>query len=406
MPRKSEKTGVWIVGAAGNVGSTVALGIAALKRHLTTNTGLVTELPPFSGQRLVRPSTLVLGGHEVHSGRVIDTIKHLHQRSGVFDSETIKSCGPQIRSFQDNIQPGTLLGASATTRRLGDPSFLLTDRSPAAAIERLSADMVAFRRRHGLDRVIVVNLASSEPPLRAAAAHKTFGRLQTALARPGSRVLPASSLYALAAIKADCAYLNFTPSVGCDLPAIRARAIERGLPYMGNDGKTGETLVKSVLAPMFAMRNLRVLSWIGQNLLGNQDGAALSDPATRASKIRTKNHVTRSLLGDQPATHVGIEHVASLDDWKVAWDFIHFEGFLGTKMHLQFIWHGCDSVLAAPLVLDLVRLTDWTWRRGHVGPMKHLAFFFKAPIDVKNADLSTQWRMLLKHQGAEPSDSR
>jgi myo-inositol-1-phosphate synthase len=166
---------------------------------------------------------------------------------------------------------------------------------------------------------------------------------------------------------------------------------------MGSDGKTGESLVKSVLAPMFAMRNLPVLSWVGQNVLGNRDGAVLSDPKTRASKIRSKDKVVSQILGRAPTTCVSIDYLPSLDDWKVAWDFIHFQGFLGTKMNMQFVWQGSDSILAAPLIIDLVRFTVRECRAGRGGPMRHLACFFKDPIDVKEQNYFKQWQLLLEH---------
>jgi len=166
---------------------------------------------------------------------------------------------------------------------------------------------------------------------------------------------------------------------------------------MGDDGKTGETLVKSALAPMFATRNLEVLSWFGQNILGNRDGEILQDPETRTSKIRSKDRTVSSITGGSPSTRVSIDYVPSLDDWKVAWDFIHFRGFLETKMSMQFVWQGCDSLLAAPLVIDLVRFADLELRAGRAGAMKHLGFFFKNPLDVEELDLSTQWQRLIRH---------
>lgn len=118
---------------------------------------------------------------------------------------------------------------------------------------------------------------------------------------------PTSSLYALAAFEADCAFINFTPSLGVDIPAIRQRAERLGLPYMGSDGKTGETLVKSVLAPMFVMRNLEVLSWVGQNILGNRDGAVLNDRRTRLSKTQSEAKAVSRILGRSPTTCVSID---------------------------------------------------------------------------------------------------
>jgi myo-inositol-1-phosphate synthase len=282
-------------------------------------------------------------------------------------------------------------------RAMAEPRFGVADSSAAAAVERLAADIASFRRRARLDDVVVVHVASSEPPARRHSAHARYATLQKAMARRAPDVIPASSVYALAAVESGAAYVNFTPSTGIRLPAIRERADARGIPYMDRDGKTGETLVKSVLAPMFAWRNLRVLSWFGQNILGNRDGAVLADPKTRRSKIASKEGVVGQILDGRPVTHVGIDYVPSLHDWKVAWDFVHFEGFLETRMSMQFVWQGADSVLAAPLVIDLARLSALELRRGRGGPMRHLACFFKDPLDVEERDLFSQWRRLIDH---------
>jgi len=201
-------------------------------------------------------------------------------------------------------------------------------------------------------------------------------------------------LYALAAIEAGAAYVNFTPAVGADLPAIRARAAQRGAALMGSDAKTGESLLRSVLAPMFSDRCLDVRSWTGANLLGNRDGANLSDAKVKAAKLRSKDAILASLLSPRPDTHTAIEFVASLHDWKTAWNHIHFAGFLGTPMALQFVWQGCDSILAAPLVIDLARLADLHLRRGRSGVMSHLAAFFKAPMDSRDHHFHRQMAAL------------
>ena len=171
-------------------------------------------------------------------------------------------------------------------------------------------------------------------------------------------------------------------------------AQEKKAVTCGKDGKTGETLLKSVLAPMFALRNLNILSWVGHNIFGNRDGLVLDDPSNKSSKIRTKDQLIQNIVGYKPQTHVSIEYIESLDDWKTAWDHIHFKGFLGTKMILQFLWQGCDSILAAHLVLDLARLALLSQRRGESGIMKHTACFFKSPMGVEEHDFFKQFELL------------
>jgi len=189
-------------------------------------------------------------------------------------------------------------------------------------------------------------------------------------------------------------YINFTPSLGSAPEAIRELALERETCHMGHDGKTGETLLKSVLAPMFANRNLEVMSWVGHNIFGNMDGKVLDDPANKKTKVTSKDRLLGQILGYSPQTHVSIEYIESLGDWKTAWDHIHFRGFLGTPMMMQFTWQGCDSLLAAPLVLDLIRFAERADRNGQHGLLTFLASFFKSPLGVKENDFVRQFQML------------
>ena len=145
---------------------------------------------------------------------------------------------------------------------------------------------------------------------------------------------------------------------------------------------------------MFAARNLEVLSWVGHNIFGNLDGLVLDDPANKAAKIKSKDQLVGNILGYDPQTLVSIEYIRSLGDWKTAWDHIHFRGFLGTPMTLQFTWQGCDSLLAAPLVLDLIRFVELSNRRGEVGVLSQLGEFFQKPLGLEEHDFSRQFSLL------------
>jgi len=398
LPKRKQKTGLWVVGASGGVGSTVALGLAALAKGLTPPDGLVTAHPALEGVDLTAPADIVFGGHDVRRESLTSAVRNLYGSGGFFDVALIDGCVPALRSMQRNLRLGTLFGAGAAARGMSDRTDVPEDDSAGDAVARLAEDLVSFRTRQRLAHVIVVHAASSEPPPPAALVRQTHGAsLDKALSRRAKTRLPPSTIYALAAIEAGCAYVNFTPSVGIDVPAVRGRAARTGIAFMGSDGKTGETLVKSVLAPMFAMRNLPLLSWMGQNILGNRDGAVLNDPATREAKIRSKQKTVAGLAAGAPCVGVNIDYVPSLSDWKVAWDFIHFSGFMGTKMSLQFTWQGADSMLAAPLIIDLARLADLEMRRERAGVMRHLAFFFKDPMGCDDFNLFSQWTALLEH---------
>jgi myo-inositol-1-phosphate synthase len=389
----TRRCGLWLIGACGGVGSTATLGLAALAQRLTDTTSLVTALPLFSAVDLDEPQQFVVGGHEIRTAGFRQTVRELHQRSNVFDAEVIAGCDEQLEAWEANVRPGTVLGSGPTISKLAELPEVHRADTPRAAIEHIKADLAGFKSMHRLDQVVVINVSSTEPPFETGQVHSSLDRLNAALGRK-SPVLPASSMYAYAALDLGLPYINFTPSLGASIPALEELAVVRRTAIGGKDGKTGETLLKTVLAPMFALRNWQILSWVGHNIFGNRDGLVLDDPVNKSSKIKTKDQVISGIVGYKPQTHVSIEYIESLDDWKTAWNHIHFKGFLGTKMIMQVIWQGCDSLLAGPLVLDLARLALLAQRRGEVGVLTHLACFFKNPHGVSVHDFFEQFAML------------
>lgn len=396
------RVGLWLIGACGGVASTTALGLSALARGLTPTTGMVTALPQFAHHDFDKPPAFALGGHDIRQGNFLTAARELHERSNVFGEHVLTACAADLETWSANIRPGVVYKPNAAITALADRPDMRQARTPREAIDAIQADLKAFKSANKLDQVVVVNAASTEPPFEASEEQKSLERLLPALDRSAPAALPTSSIYAFAAMDAGFAYVNMTPSRGATLPALEELALKRGVPHAGQDLKTGETLIKSVLAPLFARRNLRVLSWVGHNILGNRDGQVLNDPDNKASKVRSKDQLLAELLGYKPQSLVSIEYIESLDDWKTAWDHIHFEGFLGTKMMLQFTWQGCDSLLAAPLVIDLVRLAAYAQRRGESGPMPHTACFFKSPVGVPEHDFGKQFLMLEEYLSVEP----
>jgi myo-inositol-1-phosphate synthase len=390
---------VWLVGARGAIATSVVHGVAGLARGRLEPVGMATARDPLARLALRPLESLVLGGHEVASGSIATAAEEL-ERNGVLPATLVELCRDEARAHDARVRPGVpdgpdLAGVAGADGL--DPASIELARAPARErAARLQADIEDFRRVERLERVVVVNLASTEAWREEQPAWRSLDGFEEAL--DGDTDLPASSLYAYAALRAGAALVNFTPNRCASLGALRELARERGLPHCGDDGKTGETLVKTALAPMFAARALRVLSWQGYNMLGNRDGRVLADPAHRESKRRHKDEGLRSILGD-PALHteVGIDYVPSLHDWKTAWDFVHFEGFLGARMSLQFTWTGSDSALAAPLVIDLVRLADFAAAAGESGEMEHTACYFKSPLAGGTHDFHRQWRRLLEY---------
>lgn len=394
-----ERIGVWLIGAWGGVSTTVAVGLAALQKGLSAETGLVSALPMFGNLELADWNQVVIGGHEIRETGFAAEARTLQQQSHVFSEAQLAAVEETLTQFDENVKPGTLINVGDTIASFASGTVKQSSgESPKDALERIGADLRAFRDQHALSRIVVVNLASTEPPVDVDSIAKlphAWNELATILDGAQSSPIPASSIYAIAAMQNRCAFVNFTPSVGSGLPGICDLAEQLGVVHVGRDGKTGETLLKSVLAPMFAARNLHVMSWVGHNIFGNMDGKVLDDPVNKANKVHSKDHLLTEILGYKPQSLVSIEYIESMADWKTAWDHIHFEGFLGTKMTMQFTWQGCDSLLAAPLVLDLVRLTEREMRRGGSGVMRHLSSFFKSPLgDDIPPEFPKQYMML------------
>jgi myo-inositol-1-phosphate synthase len=353
------RTGIWLIGARGSVATTATVGALALKARLVDSTGCVTELPPLRSPALPAWGDLVIGGHDIVATPVLKKAESL-AAAGVLPGRLVAALIDELTAHEENLRP---LPAGATL---------------------VASDISDFAGRHDLHTVVVVNVSTTEPVFAGAVADLS-----------DVDGLPPSSQAAYAAFSAGFPFVDFTPSTGARVPVLHDLAVARHVPYAGNDGKTGETLVKSVLAPMFAMRNLRVRSWSGLNLLGGGDGANLADPAANAAKVASKQRVLGGALGYQPSGTSRIDYVEEIGDFKTAWDLVTFAGFLGTGMRVEFTWHGCDSALAAPLVLDLARLTAAAHRAGRSGPLPELGFFFKDPIGDGPSALAAQWDILV-----------
>ncbi len=385
------------MGAYGGVATTITLGLAAMARGLAGRTGLVTELPELRGLPLPEPGDFLVGGHDIRRTTFAASAAEFRDNSGVFEPSWLEACRDDLAAASARVRPAPRIGLSRAVSRLADWPDAPECRTAREAVDLIAADLAAFEKAEALDHLIVLNVASTEPPFPIDATHQEWRALRPRLEDPNTAALPSSSLYALAAIEAGHTYINFTPSLGASLPALHERAASTGSLLAGKDGKTGETLMKTVLAPMFAHRNLRVQSWVGHNIFGNRDGVVLDDPISKSSKVETKDRVVAQILGYKPSSLVTIEYIPDMGDWKTAWDHIHFQGFLGTKMTLQFTWQGCDSLLAAPLAIDLARLADVEKGRGARGPMPHLACFFKSPEGVEENDFFKQFDALLAH---------
>ncbi len=386
---KTDETGVWLVGARGNVATSAVVGARAVAAGVVGTTGMVTERDPCARLDLPPVGGFVFGGHDVREDSLLSRAREM-ARSGPPTPETVEAVADDLTAIDREVETGTAVNCGRAVDALADRTL---DADAAGVVEQIREDLRAFRERHSLDRVVVVNLASTEPALADPERYDTLDAFEAAV-KAGDPDLPASSLYAYAALSAGHPYVNFTPSAGASLGGLRELAEREGVPHAGRDAKTGETLVKTALGPMFAARNFDVLAWEGHNVLGNDDGKVLEDEENKAGKLASKGDVLDGILGEEFHNRVRIDYTPSLGDWKTAWDYVHFRGFFGTEMTMQFTWEGADSALAAPLVLDLVRLVAHADERGAAGALPHLASFFKSPEGIEEHDLSRQFDVL------------
>lgn len=400
------RIGVWLVGVHGGLATTMLVGARLIARGVTPPTGLVTANPEFGALDLVGVDELVFGGHDIRGGTVAEAARAIAEDNGTIQHAHVALLEDDLAAIDAEVRSGDGHHCGPTIAALTGGELPSRGNTAREVITAIRSDLESFRERNGLDRLVVVDVASTEPPaVDPGGLLETADGVRKAIDDDGDDLVRASLLYAVAAIEAGAAFINFTPNAAACSPGVLEMARAAGVPVMGNDGKTGETLVKSALAPMFRARALRVLSWQGYNILGDRDGQVLADPENKRSKVDSKDSVLGQILGYPLHTHVGIDYVPSLGDMKTAWDFIHFQGFLDFKMSMQFTWHGCDAILAAPLVLDMVRLAELSLRRGESGAMPWLAPFFKSPVQVDEQDLHRQMASLYDY-AARVADSK
>jgi myo-inositol-1-phosphate synthase len=380
---------IWLIGARGTVASTAAVGTLAVQRGLVPLEGVITESEPFRGLGLPRIEDLSFGGCDLRTGTMWEAVSEAASSVEVFSEKVLTALEPELRRVP--VTRGILRGGGEAVRVLAEGEEHGAE-SAREAIARITGDIQAFT---GGEAAVVMNCSSTEPLPDPELLTWDLARWERALDEDDPR-LQASSLYAYAALRAGIPYANFTPSTGAALPAIIELAREAGIPLAGRDGKTGETLVKTALAPMFAIRALTVEGWYAANILGNTDGQVLADPRNKETKVASKAGVLEKCLGYAPAGDVRIDYFPPLMDHKVAWDFIQFRGWGGHSMRMQFTWEGTDSALAAPLLVDIARLTNLAQQRGESGPIGAFGLFFKSPEGTDEMNLHRQYETLLR----------
>ncbi|AIY90219.1 inositol-3-phosphate synthase [Geoglobus acetivorans] len=384
---------IWFIGAYGIVSTTAMAGGKLIEQGRIDNTGLVSSLPQFEGIEKYAPLRFEFGGHEVRKAEnaYIAALQHWEQNRH-FEKEYLEEVRGELEQIR--ASKGTAINCGSGVQALGELEVLENEKKTLAEIvEQLEKDLKSFAD----DDTVVINSASTEPLLNYSEKyHGSLDGFEEMIENDVREHASASILYAYVALKNRIPYGNFTPSAGSSIPALKELAVEKKVPHAGNDGKTGETLVKTTLAPMFAYRNLRVLGWMSYNILGDLDGLVLSHRENKESKVISKDKVLEKIYGYSPFSITQIEYFPSLVDNKTAFDFIHFQGFLGTQMKFYFIWDAIDAIVAAPLTIDIARFLLFAKKKGLYGVIKEMGFFFKSPMDTNNVNTHSQFVELVE----------
>ena len=370
--------GIAFVGLGGAVASTAVAGIELLRLGQTDRSGLPLAEIEAAAPGLIPYEQLQVSGWDVHDDDLASAVR----THGVLSARQADLVADRLQA----ITPWPAAGDITFCRNVTGTSVMRGNTKRAQA-EAVAADLRRFKAERRLDDVVVMNLASTErQPDLTQPAYRSAAAFEEALDVNDPAVGPAS-IYAYAAIREGFAFGNFTPSIASEAPALIEMAQAAGVPLAGRDGKTGQTFLKTVMAPALRSRALRVNGWYSTNILGNRDGQALQDPDSLASKLGTKGDVLGSMLGYEVKNHiVSINYYPPRGDDKEAWDNIDVTGFLGHPMQIKVNFLCRDSVLAAPLVIEIARCLDLAKRRGEAGPVEALGLFFKAPMTANGGE--------------------
>jgi myo-inositol-1-phosphate synthase len=360
-------------GMAEPVGSLTQLGTVRLGRRDEGRSPLIKELVP-----LADLDSLVFGAWDVFpddayvsavKAGVLDVHRHLEPIA-----DALRAISPMPAAFDP-----------AYVKRL-DGTHTKGALPRRAMLEAIRDDIRSFREQHGCDRLVMIWCGSTEVFIDQGPAHADLASFDAAIDAEDDAIAP-SMLYAYAALLEGVPFANGAPNLCVDVPALRELASARSVPICGKDFKTGQTLVKTVLAPMFKTRMLGMAGWYSTNILGNRDGEVLDDPESFKSKEHSKLGVLDTILQPElyPDLYGDLHHVVRINyypprgDNKEGWDNIDFFGWLGYPMQMKVDFLCRDSILAAPLALDLVLFLDLAQRAGMGGIQEWLSFYFKSP---------------------------
>lgn len=396
IQKPGEKLGVLIVGLNGAVSTTFLAGIYAVKKGLSLPIGSLTQMGTVRiGKRsdnnfpLIKDfvplnsiDNLVFGGWDIRKENCYDAAKY----AKVLNENDLNNVADELKS----IKPMNAVFDQNYVKKLsGD--YVKGGKTKYELMQQLRDDIELFKEANSLERLVVIWAGSTEIFIERKDVHKTIEAFEQGMKNNDPDISP-SMLYAYASVAEGVPFINGSPNLSVDIPAIVDLAVENNVPIAGKDFKTGQTLIKTVIAPMLKTRLLGLNGWFSNNILGNRDGEVLDDPGSFKTKEESKLSVLNTIL--QPELYkelysdyyhkVRINYYPPRGDNKEGWDNIDFFGWLGYPMELKINFLCRDSILAAPIMLDLILFADLAQRSNMKGIQEWMSLFFKSPMHSEN----------------------
>ena len=389
------RLGVLLVGL-GAVSTTFIAGVHAIRKGRASATGALSQIGTIRlGKRtdnrtplikdfieLAALDDLVFGGWDIFDENCYEAAK----TAGVLDPALLEDLRPELEA----ISPWPAVFDQQYVKRLMGPN-VKTGANKRELADQLTTDIRQFKVEKNLDRMVMIWCASTEVFMESQPVHQSLAAFEAGL-EASDPAIPSSMVYAYAAIKEGLPYANAAPNLTADIPALMELAAQTESPLAGKDLKTGQTLMKTIIAPGLKARLLGVDGWYSTNILGNRDGEVLDDPESFKTKEESKKSVLDYILQPKlyPTLYDDLHHVVRINyypprgDNKEGWDNIDLVGWLDYPMQLKINFLCRDSILAAPIVLDLVMFLDLAKRAGLSGVQEWLSFYFKSPIHAPN----------------------
>jgi myo-inositol-1-phosphate synthase len=376
----------------GAVSTTLIAGVHAIRRQLAAPVGSLVELGTIRlGKRtegrsprirelfdLAALDDIVFGGWDIFE----EDCYRAAQTAGVLDAQLLD----RLKGELEAVKPMPAVFDRQYVKRLDGPNVKKA-RTKKDLADALVDDIRSFQTRHGCSRLVLIWCGSTEVYMRETAVHQSMEAFERGL-EANDPSIPSSMIYAYAALREGIPYANAAPNLSADIPALVELAGRNRTPIAGKDLKTGQTLIKTIVAPGLKARLLGVRGWYSTNILGNRDGEVLDDPESFKTKEESKKSVLDYIFQPHlyPGLYDNIHHVVRINyypprgDNKEGWDNIDLVGWLGYPMQLKINFLCRDSILAAPLVLDTALFLDLAKRANMAGTQEWLSFYFKSPM--------------------------